>query len=89
MNVGFQTDDFAINIVGGGKFFTLSARANRYILTLVYWFTRYAITGLSFDKSSEAVINAVFGNFITVYSTPRRILTEPSNCFESILFQSF
>ena len=78
-----------MDIVGNGESFPLTARANRYILSLVDCFTRYAIAIPISDQSSEAVINAVIGNNITVQGTPRRIQTDQSKCFESALFQSF
>ena len=89
MNVGGRGDILAMDIVGGGESLPLTARANRYILTLIECFTRYAIAIHISDQSSEAVINAVIGNYITVYGTPRRILTDQGKCFESALFQSF
>ena len=88
MNVGGRGDILAMDIVGGGESLPLTALAIRYILTLVDCFTRYAITILIFDQNSEAVINAVIGNYITVYRTPRRILIDQGKCFESALFQS-
>ena len=78
-----------MDIVGGGESLPLTARANLYILTLVDCLTRYAIAIPVSDQSSEAVNNAVIGNYITVYGTPRRILTDHGKCFESALFQSF
>ena len=78
-----------MDIVGGGESLPLTPLGNKYILTLVDCFSRYALTISILDQSSETVINAVIGNYIMVYSTPRRILTYQSKCFESALFHSF
>ena len=89
MNVGGRGDCLAMDIVGGGESLPLTARGAKYILTLVDCFTRYAFAIPLNDQSSEAVINAVIGNYITVHGTPRKILTDQGKCFESALFLSF
>ena len=89
MNVGSRGDCLAMDIVGGGESLPLTARGAKYILTLVDCFSRYAFAIPLNDQSSEAVINAVIGNYITVHGTPRRILTDQGKCFESALFLSF
>ena len=89
MEVGGRGDCLAMDIVGGGESLPLTARGSKYILTLVDCFTRYAFAIPLNDQSSEAVVNAVIGNYITVHGTPRRILTDQGKCFESALFLSF
>ena len=89
MEVGGRGDCLAMDIVGGGESLPLTPRANKYILTLVDCFSRYALAIPIPDQSSETVINAVIGNYITVYGTPRRILTDQGKCFESALFHLF
>ena len=89
MDVGGRGDCLAMDIVGGGESLPLTARGSKYILTLVDCFTRYAFAIPLNDQSSEAVVNAVIGNYITVHGTPRRILTDQGKCFESALFLSF
>ena len=69
MEVGGRQDCLAMDIVGGGESLRLTPRANKYILTLVDCFSRYAIAIPIPDQSSETVINAVIGNCITVYGT--------------------
>ena len=83
-----RTRKLTMDIVGGGESLPLTARSNRYIFIFVDYFTRYAIAIPISDQSSEAVINAVIGTYITVYGT-RRILTDHGKCFKSALFQSF
>ena len=78
-----------MDIVGGGESLPLTPRAKKYILTLVDCFSRYALAIHIPYQSSETVVNAVIGNYITVYGTPRRILTDQGKCFESTLFYSF
>ena len=89
MNVGGREDCLAMDIVGGGESLPLTAIANCFIFTLVDCCTRYAIAIPISDQSSESVINAVIGNYITVYGIPRRIPPDQGKCFESALFQSF
>ena len=89
MNVGNRKDVIAMDIVGIDEFFPLTARATRDILTLVDNFTPFSIKIPIFNQSSNPVINAVIKNYITIYSIPCRILTDPSKCFESALFQLF
>jgi hypothetical protein len=86
MNVGGRGDCLAADIVGGGESLPQTARGSKYILTLVDCFTRYAFAIPINDQSSEAVISAIIGNYITVHGTPRRILTDQGKCFESALF---
>jgi hypothetical protein len=53
------------------------------VLTIIDCFTRYALA-ISFpDQSSEVVIAAIIGHYITVYYTPRRILPDQGRNFES------
>ena len=89
MNVGDRGDCLAMDIVEGGESVLLTAHANRHIRILAYCFTRYAISITISDQSSESVINAVIGNYITVNGTPRRIQTDQGMCFKSALFKSF
>ena len=87
MEVGGRGDCFAMDIVGDGESLPLTPRANKYILTFVDCFSRYALAIPIPDQSSETVINAVIGNYITVFGTPRRFLTDQGKCFESaVLF---
>ena len=89
MEVGGRGDCLAMDIVGGGDSLPTTSRGAKYILTFVDCFTRYAFAVPLNDQSSEAVINAVIGNYITVHGSPRRILTDQGKCFESALFHSF
>ena len=83
MEVGGQKDCLAMDIVKGGESLPLTPRANKYILTLVDCFSRYALAIPIQAQNSETVINAVIRNYITVYGTPRRILNDKNKCFES------
>jgi transposase InsO family protein len=88
MEVGGPGDCLALDIVGGGESLPLTARGSKYILSIVDCFTRYSLAIPLIDQCSESVINAVIGNYITVYGAPRRILTDQGKCFESALFSS-
>ena len=89
MDVGGRGDCLAMDIVGGRDSFPLTPRGHRYILTMIDCFTRYAIAVPLVDQSAEVVIAAVIGNYITVYGTPRRILTDQGRNFESEEFAKF
>ena len=62
MEVGGRGDCLAMDIIGGGESLPLTSRANKYTLTLVDCFSRYALAIPIPDQSSETVINAVIGN---------------------------
>ena len=89
MAVGGRGDCLAMDIVGGKDSFPLTPRGNVYILTMIDCFTRFAIAVAIPDQSAEVVIAAVIGNYITVYGTPRRILTDQGRNFESEQFLNF
>ena len=72
-----------MNIVGGCESLSLTTRVNKYIITLVDCFSRYALAYLISDQSSETVINAAIRNEITIDDTPSRILTDQGKWFES------
>ncbi len=58
-------------------------RGNNYILTIIDCFTRSALAIPLPDQSSSVIISAIYGNFITVYGTPRTILTDQGKNFKS------
>ena len=89
MAVGGRGDCLAMDIVGGKDSFPLTPRGNLYVLTMIDCFTRFAIAVAIPDQSAEVVIAAVIGNYITVYGTPRRILTDQGRNFESEQFPNF
>ena len=89
MDVGTRGDCLAMDIVGGMESFPQTPRGNRHILTLIDCFTRYALAIPLPDQSSETIIHAVVGNYITIYGAPRRILTDQGRNFESEQFLNF
>ena len=89
MDVGGRGECLAMDIVGGQGSFPQTARANTYILTMIDCFTRFAVAVPLPDQSSESIISAVLGNYILIYGTPRRILTDQGKSFESESFQNF
>jgi transposase InsO family protein len=78
-----------MDIVGGLDSFPLTPRGHRYILTMIDCFTRYGIAVPLIDQSAEVVIASVIHHYITVYGTPRRILTDQGRNFESDQFAKF
>ena len=76
MEVPGRGDCLAMDIVGGMDSLALTQRGNRYILTLIDCFTRFAVAVPLGDQSAEVWIASVICNYITVYGTPRRILTD-------------
>ena len=79
----------AMDIVGGMDSLPLTPRGNRYILTLIDCFTRFAVAVPLVDQSAEVVIASVIGHYITEYGTPRRILTDQGRNFKSDQFAKF
>ena len=53
------------------------------ILTIIDCFTRFAVAVPIADQSSESVIAAFLGIYLTLYGTPRRVLTDHGRNFES------
>ena len=78
-----------MDIVGGMDSLPQTPRGYRYILTLIDCFTRFAVAVPLVDQSAEVVIASVIGHYITVYGTPRRILTGQGRNFESEQFAKF
>ena len=64
-----------MEIVGGMDYLPQTPRVNRYILTFIYCFTRFAVAVLVLNKFADIVIASVIGHYITVNGTPRRSLT--------------
>ena len=89
MTVGGRGNCVAMDIVAGKGFLPETLRGNNYILTIIDYFTRYAIAIPLPDQSSSVIISAIIGNLITVYGTPRSILTNQGINFESSEFLDF
>ncbi len=89
MEVGGRGDCIAMDIVGGKESFPLTPRGNMCILTIIDCFTRYAIAVPLPDQSAAVVIAAIIAHYITVYGTPRRILSDQGRNFESEEFLNF
>ena len=89
MDIGGRGECLAMDIVGGQGSLPLTARANRYILTMIDCFSRFAIAVPLPDQSSDSIISAVLGNYILVYGTPHRILSDQGTSFESESFSNF
>ena len=86
MDMGGRDECLAMDIVKGKGSLQLTARANRYILTMIDCFSRFAIAVPIPDKSSDSIISAVHGNYILNFGTPHRILTDQNISFESKSF---
>ena len=89
MEVGGRGDCLAMDVVGGMDSLPQTPRGHRYILTIIDCFTRYAVAVPLVDQSAEVLIASVLGSWITVYGTPRRILTDQGRSFESDQFAAF
>ena len=89
IDVGGRGDCVAMDIVGGMDSLPTTPRGNRYILTIIDCFTRFAVALPLVDQSAEVLIASVLGSWITVYGTPRRILTDQGRNFESDQFAQF
>ena len=89
MAVGGRKDCVSMDIVGGKGSLPENHQGNNYIRTIIDCFTRYAIAVPLPDQSSCVVISAIICNLITVYGTPRSILTDKGRNFESSEFLEF
>ena len=89
MAVGGPGDCVAVDIVGGIYSLPLTPRGNRYILTIIDCFRRFAVAVPLADQSSESVIAAFLGNYLTSYGTPRKVLSDHGRNFESEQFDAF
>ena len=89
MSVGGRGDCVSLDIVGGKGSLPETSKGNNYILTIIDCFTRYAVAIPRPDQSASVIISAILGNFITVYGTPRTILTDQARNFESLEFLEF
>ena len=89
MSVGGRSDSIAIDIVGGKDSLPLTPREHKYILSIIDYFTRYAIAVPLSDQLPAVVISAIIGNYTTGFRTPRRILPDRVRNFESSEFSYF
>ena len=89
MAIGGRGDCVSMDIVGGKGSLPVTPRGNNYILTIIDCFTRYAIVVPLPDQLSFVIASAIVGNHITVYGTPRSILTDQGRNFESAEFLEF
>jgi len=89
MEVGGRGECIAMDIVGGKKSLPQTARANTCILTIIDCFTRFEIAIQLPNQTSETITHAILSNYIMVYGTPKRILTDQGRNFESSYFQNF
>ncbi len=89
MAVCGQGDCVSMDIVGGKGSLPETPRGNNYTLTIIDCFTRYAIVIPIPDQLSSVIISAIIGNLITVYGTPRSILTDQGRNLESSKFLEF
>ena len=83
MAVGGRGDCISMDIVGGKGSLPETPKCNNYILTIINCLTRYAIAIFLPDQSSSVIISAIFGNLITMYGTPRSLLTDQGRNYES------
>ena len=89
MAVGGRGDCISMDIVGGKGSFPETPWGSNYNLTIIDCFTRYAIAIPLPDQSFSVIISAIIGNLITVYGTPRSILTDQGRNLESSEFLDF
>ncbi len=79
----------SMDIVSGKGSLPETPRGNNYIVTIIDCLTRYAVAIPLPDQSASVIISAILGNFITVYGTPRTVLTDQGRNFESLEFLEF
>lgn len=66
MDVGGIGDCLAMDIVEGQGSFPKTLRGEKYILTIIYCYTRFAVAVPLSDQCSNSVNHEIIGNYITV-----------------------
>ena len=89
MDLGGRGECLAMDLVGGKESLPATPRGNKYILTMIDCFTRFAVAIPIPDQSSEVLVNTVLSHYILSYGTPRRILSDQGRNFESLEFSNF
>ena len=85
MEVGDRSDCLDMDIVRGKDSLLETLRKHKYTLTMNDSFTRFTAAISFVDQSSSVLIFATIGNYITIYDTTRRILTDHNFNFKSII----
>lgn len=89
MMVGGRGDCDTMDIVGGGDSLPTTLRSNKYILTIIDCFSRYALAITLKGQSDDSVVNVFIAHYVTIYGTPHCILTDQNTNFESERFHKF
>ena len=76
MEVGGLGKCLSMDIVGGKDSFPVTPRENKYILTMIDCFLRFAVAVPLADQSASFITSAVLSHYITVYNIPCRRLTD-------------
>ena len=78
-------DVLCIDLVGP---ISLSANKNKYILTMLDQFSRYACAVALPDKSAKTVSTAIMGSWISLYGAPQTIRMDQGSEFNNYLLKS-
>src|SRR6218665_441189 len=82
--VGEQMERFGIDITGPHP---VSSKGNKYILTAIDYFSRWAEALPIRNQEAVTVAEALMVNVFSRFGMPRQILTDQGPCFESNLFK--
>ena len=83
-----RDDLMAMDIFGGRDTVPETENGNKYVLTIIDLFTRYAVAVCIPDQSAATVVEAVTNRWLLIYGPPRKILTDQGTNFESIQFHN-
>ena len=84
MDLACRGECVAMDMVSGKESFPATPRGNKYILTIIDCFTRFAVAVPIPDQYSEVLVNTVLSHYILFYGTPRCILSDQKRNFESL-----
>ena len=78
----------AIDLFGGKASLPETARANRYILTMVDLFTKFGVAAAMPDQSAQTVADTLLARWVLLFGAPRRLLTDQGANFESAIVEN-
>ena len=76
-------DILAIDVFGGKASLPLTARNNKYVLTMVDIFTKFGVAAPMGDQTAQTVCDTLLARWILLFGAPRRLLTDQGQNFES------
>ena len=77
IHVGFRNEIVALDCMGGKLSLPTTKRGNKYILTIVEFFTKFCVVVPMSDHSDSTAAHAFHSNWILMFGSPYRVHTDP------------